>query len=111
MCQIHCEGHRFQTSQDGSHGHGDLWGAAASTLGAHTANGQPLGYQCQRLKEAANTCAYLNEWVIGCYDKFCQPGSNNNLSKALQITLNYNANVDCKINNPNKLGIVVQCIT
>ena len=37
--------------------------------------------------------------------------SNSNLPKALKITFYYSANVDCKITNPNKLGIIVQCIT
>ena len=37
--------------------------------------------------------------------------SNSNLPKALKITFNYSANVDYKITNPNKLGIIVQCIT
>ena len=37
--------------------------------------------------------------------------SNSNLPKALKITFYYSANVDRKITNPNKLGIIVQCIT
>ena len=37
--------------------------------------------------------------------------SNSNLPKALKITFNYSANVDYKITNPNKLGIIVQCTT
>ena len=37
--------------------------------------------------------------------------SNSNLPETLKITFNYSANVDYKITNPNKLGIIVQCIT
>ena len=37
--------------------------------------------------------------------------SNSNLPETLKITSNYSANVDYKITNPNKLGIIVQCIT
>ena len=33
--------------------------------------------------------------------------SNNNLPKALKTTFDYSAKVNCKIINPNKLGIIV----